>query len=137
MFSPVVPHITEELFSLYFAEREGLESIHISDWPVAPDEWRDDAAEKAGELALTVIEGMRKLKSESKVSVATPLGTLRVATSQDVWDQLSPLSPDLAAVSNADGVEYVLWDGEGDPGDGFIESDNAAVRVAADIKETE
>jgi len=137
MFSPVVPHITEELFSLYFAEREGLESIHISDWPVAPDEWRDDAAEEAGELALAVIEGMRKLKSESKVSVATPLGTLRVATTQAVWNMLSPLTSELAAVSSADSVEHVLWDGEGEPGDGFIETDNAAVRVAADIKETE
>ena len=80
---------------------------------------------------------MRKLKSESKVSVATPLGALRIATTQAVWDRLAPLSQDLVAVSSADGVEHVLWDGEGDPGDGFIETDNAAIRVAAEIKETE
>ncbi|MBU3941956.1 MAG: class I tRNA ligase family protein, partial [Nanoarchaeota archaeon] len=33
LMAPIMPHITEEIYHLYFAEIEGLKSIHGSDWP--------------------------------------------------------------------------------------------------------
>jgi len=41
MFAPVMPHITEEIHSLFFSEREGVESIHVSAWPEPDGSWDD------------------------------------------------------------------------------------------------
>ncbi len=130
MLAPVIPHITEELHSLYFAAREGMTSIHVSDWPAAPAEWRDEEALQSGELALAVVEAMRKIKSTHKVSVATPVGTLRVACDDATWQRIEPLAGELKDVSNADAVEHVPAGGEG-----FTETGVEGLAVAADLKE--
>ncbi len=128
MLAPVVPHVTEEIHSLYFAEREGVESIHVSSWPEPPAEWTDAVALEAGDLALAVIEGMRKVKSTHKVSVATPVGTLRVACDDDTWTKIEPFTSELRDVSNAQSVVHVT-----EAGDEFVETDVAAIRVAAEL----
>ncbi len=137
--APVMPHITEEIYSLFFAEREGVESIHIAAWPEPPQEWHDKAALELGELGLAVIEGMRKIKSTSKMSVATPVGTLRVAASQELWEKVKQLTSELRDVSNADAVEHVLWNGDAEqpPGDGFVGTDEAGIMVSAELKEVQ
>jgi valyl-tRNA synthetase len=130
MFAPVMPHITEEIHSLFFAEREGVESIHVSAWPEAADSWDDPEALEAGRVALAVIEGMRKVKSMSKVSVAAPVGTLTVCCEAAVWEKIEPLSAELRDVSNARRVEHVEA-----AGDGFVDTDIAGLRVAAELIE--
>ncbi len=106
MVAPVMPHVTEEIHSLFFAGREGVTSIHVSDWPVPPDEWRDAEAEAAGEIAISVIEAMRKRKSEAKVSVGAPVGTLTIVCDPGTWDRLKAFAGDLRDVSNAASVEH-------------------------------
>ncbi|MFH1689833.1 MAG: valine--tRNA ligase [Candidatus Eisenbacteria bacterium] len=130
MFAPVMPHITEELHSLFFAEREGVESIHVSAWPEPADSWDDPEALEAGRVALAVIEGMRKVKSMSKVSVAAPVGTLTVCCEDAVWKKIEPLSAELRDVSNARSVEHVETAGEG-----FVDTDLAGLRVSAELIE--
>jgi valyl-tRNA synthetase len=129
MIAPVMPHVTEEIHSLFFAEREGVESIHISDWPEAPDAWDDAEALSAGTAALAVIEGMRKVKSTHKVSVATPVSTLTVACDDDTWAMLEPMKSELIAVSNAASLERVS-----EPGDGFVTTDMEGVMVRAELE---
>jgi valyl-tRNA synthetase len=130
LLAPVVPHIVEEVHSLYFAEREEVESIHVSDWPAPPAEWSDDGALEAGRMALAIVEGMRKIKSVSKVSVAAPVGTLRVACDDGTWAKIEPLSTELRNVSNAQALEHVA-EGDGD----FVDTEVAGIRVAAELIE--
>ncbi|MFH1502098.1 MAG: valine--tRNA ligase [Candidatus Eisenbacteria bacterium] len=130
MIAPVMPHITEELHSLYFAEREGVPSIHVSRWPEPSPEWRDAEAEEAGATALAVIEGMRKVKSMAKVSVAAPVGTLAVACDADAWARIEPLRRELLDVSNARELVHAER-----TGDGFVETDRDGVLVAAELLE--
>ena len=130
MMAPVVPHITEEIHSHYFAALEGTESIHVSPWPSASAEWSDPDAEAAGELALAVIEGMRKVKSIAKVSVAAPVGTLTVACDDGIWSSIEPMSRELLDVSNARELKRVA--GADGP---FVETDHPDVRVAASLLE--
>ncbi|MFH1864906.1 MAG: valine--tRNA ligase [Candidatus Eisenbacteria bacterium] len=130
MFAPIMPHITEELHSLYFAEREGVESIHVSAWPEPSDSWDDPEALEAGRIALAVIEGMRKVKSMSKVSVAAPVGVLTVACDDAVWKKIEPVAAELRDVSNARSVEHVETAGEG-----FVDTDLAGLQVAAELIE--
>lgn len=128
MLAPIMPHVTEEIHSLYFAERERAESIHISSWPVAPAEWSDAPALEAGELTLAVIEGMRKAKSIAKVSVAAPVGTLTVACDGATWGKIELLSKELLDVSNAKRLERVEA-----PGAGFVETGAPGVHVGVEL----
>lgn len=105
MLAPVMPHVTEEIHSLFFAEREGTESIHTGGWPEVPAEWRDPSALEAGQAALAVVEGMRKVKSTLKVSVAAPVTALRIACDDATWAKIEPLLPELRDVANAQTVE--------------------------------
>mgnify|MGYP006299332045 FL=1 len=130
MLAPVMPHVTEELHSLFFAEREGEETIHLSPWPEARAEWSDETALEAGELALAVVEGMRKIKSEHKVSVAAPLGEVRVACDETTWSKIEPLKTELLAVGNASTITRADGGGEG-----FVETGTAGVAVAAELSE--
>lgn len=130
MMAPVMPHITEELHSFYFAEREGAESIHVSAWPEIPSDWLDEEAEEAGGIALSVIEGMRKVKSIAKVSVAAPVGTLSVACDADAWAGIEPLERELLDVSNARELVHVEQ-----AGDGFVETERDGVLVSAELTE--
>ena len=47
-----MPHITEEIYSLYFKEKEKFKSIHISGWPKYDESFVDEAAEKTGDTEL-------------------------------------------------------------------------------------
>lgn len=105
MLAPVMPHITEEIHSLFFAEREGTESIHTGGWPEFQAAWRDPAALEAGQAALAVVEGMRKVKSTLKVSVAAPVKALRIVCDDAAWARIEPLLPELRDVANAQTVE--------------------------------
>jgi valyl-tRNA synthetase len=125
-----MPHVTEEIHSLFFAERESVESLHVSEWPAGARDWVDAEAEEAGELALAVVEGMRKIKSTAKASVAAPVGTLTVACGAETWKKIEPLAEELRGVSNARSVEHTE-----EAGPGFVDTDAAGVAVAADLIE--
>jgi len=134
LFAPVMPHVTEEIHSLFFAEREGVESIHVSSWPGPGGDWDDPDALAAGRAALAVIEGMRKVKSMSKVSVAAPVGTLTVACDAATWGKIEPLSRELTSVSNALRVEHVEAVRADDEAQ-FVETESPGIRVAAELLE--
>jgi valyl-tRNA synthetase len=128
LLAPIVPHITEEIHSLFFQEREGVESIHVSEWPDPPADWTNEEALTAGRVALAVIEGMRKFKSVSKVSVASRVGTLSVACDEATWALLEPMLRELGDVSNADAVVRVA---EADLS--FVSTDVDGVSVHAEL----
>jgi len=128
LLAPIMPHVTEEIHSLFFAEREAVESLHVSAWPDRAQEWADAEAEEVGELALAVVEGMRKIKSTAKASVAAPVGTLSIACDADVWKKIEPLAQELSGVSNAKRVEHAE-----EAGPGFVDTDATGVAVSADL----
>ncbi|MBN2564075.1 MAG: valine--tRNA ligase [Candidatus Eisenbacteria bacterium] len=136
MFAPMTPHIVEEIHSLYFAEREGVESIHVSQWPEPPADWDDERALTAGRVALAVIEGMRKIKSTSKVSVATPVTTLRVACDDSTWAMIEPLSTELMDVSSAETLERIPDTDRSSSDDSFVETSVGGIFVSADLVES-
>ncbi|MFC2172673.1 valine--tRNA ligase [Acidobacteriota bacterium] len=71
MLSPILPHITEELYQHIFAGREEAKSIHISAWPEL--DYRDEDALSASDLALKLISLLRNLKREKKIRLGAQL----------------------------------------------------------------
>jgi valyl-tRNA synthetase len=130
MVAPIMPHVTEEIYSLFFQKAEGEESIHTSRWPDPPSSWDDAEAREAGGLALAVVEGVRKVKSTHKVSVAAPVGKLRVACDAASWEKIAELATELKDVSNAHSIEHVE---EG--GADFVGTSIEGIKVSAELIE--
>ena len=81
MMAPIMPHITEEIFHLYFAKHEKringngkderAKSIHLSKWP--EPFFHDKNAEELGNLAVFALQQARKAKAEKNLSLKAPI----------------------------------------------------------------
>jgi valyl-tRNA synthetase len=106
MFAPIMPHITEEIYGLYFSEAEGKKSIHISDWPKVDEKMISEDIEKMGDVFINVVGAVRKHKSEKSLSLKAELEKIIVKSPVD----LSSATEDLKAVTKAKAI--VFEDGE-------------------------
>jgi valyl-tRNA synthetase len=105
LFAPIVPHITEELYSHIFEARHGKAgSIHARGmWPEAAEYPRDARAEGAGIISVEILNLVRKAKADRNVSLKWPLDVLKVAGEKE---KLAGVLDDLAGVTNAAKVEW-------------------------------
>ncbi|MEF8879445.1 MAG: valine--tRNA ligase [Candidatus Thermoplasmatota archaeon] len=81
LFAPFFPHLTEEIFDLYYKKFEKNESIHISSWPKAviinPEK------EKTGETIKNYISEVRRWKSEQGIPLNAELPAFITYGSKD------------------------------------------------------
>lgn len=110
IFAPVLVHITEELYQGLFRRYEGHASIHVAPWPEAGG--IDGAALEAGDACLAVIEAARRFKSERSLSMASPLGLVRVTGPACSLGAMEPFEPDLLSVTRASRMEWTEGDGQ-------------------------
>ncbi|MFC1752638.1 valine--tRNA ligase [Thermoproteota archaeon] len=110
MIAPIMPHITESIYQIYFAEKEKKESVHISDWPEFKKEYLDEEAELAGDLAVNVISAVRKFKSENKVSLKKDAKLLKIGCDDKQKKMLESLLDDLKATTRAQEVTFEKGD---------------------------
>ncbi len=97
LFAPIVPHITEELFSHIF---DGQGSIHARGmWPKAAEYPCVETAEQTGIAAVSVLNAIRKAKSEKGVSIKYPIDRTEVA------GDFALIAPALADIKAAGNVE--------------------------------
>jgi valyl-tRNA synthetase len=103
LFAPFVPFITEELYQAHYAQRDGAKSIHIARWPSPEVGWFDAEAQEQGDLAIAIIEAVRKEKSLKKLALATPVKVLSIHAPRHA--QLEPLISAIRDVTNAERIE--------------------------------
>ncbi len=106
MMAPVVPHITEEIYQGYFAEKEGKKSIHISYWPAYDENEVDEAAEKTGDIAVDIIGTLRRYKSEKNLSLKVPITKLEIHCETDLQDTIKLI---MADIKDAAAVEEIVF----------------------------
>ncbi len=99
LFAPIMPFITEEVYQLFFKDKEKEESIHISSWPVFDSKLVDDKSEGAGDLAVKVLAEVRKYKSLNKMSLKAELESVIVKCFGDQKALLELVLDDLLVVS--------------------------------------
>ncbi len=97
LFAPLMPHVTEEIYQMYFRKFEGHESIHVSPWPVAEGAYEKEEA--AGDMAVEVIAALRKYKSGNNMAMNEPLKKVVVSDSG-----LKPLLKDIKATMKIDDI---------------------------------
>ena len=104
LFAPYLPFITEEVWSWLFATPLGREqSIHTASWPTIEElaEVTLPEEEDPYGAAVKVLFEVRKIKSEAKVSMKTPLRDLEITGSAKTLSAIRGVLGDLLSVTNA------------------------------------
>ena len=78
VLAPFFPHLTEEIYNLYYKDREEYVSIHISSWPV--ENFIDDSIENLGDKVRDVISSIRKWKSDNGMPLNSKLPRVEIFT---------------------------------------------------------
>mgnify|MGYP001560675622 FL=1 len=106
--APILPHITEEIYHLYFADKEGKESIHISAWPEFNQQLVDEKAELVGDMGVDIINTVRKYKSEQQLSMKEGFNRLILGDDDLEFHQMiKNMEADLKAVLNVKEIVFV------------------------------
>ena len=114
LLAPIMPHITEEVFQIYFAQPEKEKSIHISKWPQVKEEWIDKEAEEAGEILKKIVAAVRQFKQSKNVSLGAELKALYLYTEDAKMQKvLEDIALDLQGVSRAQKLAFEKGEGEG------------------------
>ena len=115
MIAPITPHITEEIYQLYFAGKEGSRSIHLSSWPEFSPELVDEQAELAGDLGVDIIGVVRKFKSEQQLSLKEELSQLILISEEEGFQEMiKSIELDLKSVLKVKEILFseILFSGE-------------------------
>ena len=114
LLAPFVPHVTDAVYTGVFATIDGHASVHVAAWPQAPEAWTADrqASVAVGDAIVTVVEEVRRWKSDRKLSVAAPLGTLRVTAPTALVGPLRAASQDVIGATRA--ASYLVEPSDGD-----------------------
>jgi valyl-tRNA synthetase len=101
LFAPFLPYVTEEAWSWW---REG--SVHRSTWPNV-----EEVAGLTGDVAVleataAVLSGVRRAKSDAKVSMRTPVTALTVTAPETQAQAVRQAASDLLDASKAEEISY-------------------------------
>ncbi|MGN1208532.1 MAG: class I tRNA ligase family protein, partial [Christensenellales bacterium] len=109
MFAPILPHITEEIYMDFYAERENTKSIHISGYLNLGQDVDQNLIEK-GDKVMDIVSQIRQFKSENKVSLKTFIKDATITS--PITEFLKQAEVDIKAVSSIN--ELIFKDGEFD-----------------------
>ncbi len=107
LIAPVMPHISEEIYQLYFAQKEEEKSIHTSSWPEFMKELIDEEAELTGDLGIDIIDLVRKFKSEQKMSLKDEIKELVLFSYEEHFQEsICDIIGDLKAVLRVKEINF-------------------------------
>jgi len=103
LLAPVLPFITEEVWSWVFAEETGESTIHTAPWPSRED-FEGIAAPTSTtsfDLAVACQAAINKRKADAAVSVGRPIERLVLEAHPDTLQGLSRVEADVMAATRA------------------------------------
>ncbi len=84
LYAPYAPHITEEIYQIYFSQYEGVKSLHLMEQPKASELTKEDqAALGDSEYLLAAIAGIRTGKSKNQIGFKVPAEKLQIGSSTE------------------------------------------------------
>jgi valyl-tRNA synthetase len=78
LLAPIIPHLTEEIFQIMYAEQENLKSIHLSSWPIVDEKSINEDAEKQGDLLTIIITEIRREKAEKHLPLNAKIAKMTI-----------------------------------------------------------
>ena len=109
MFSPFLPHITEEIYQAYYAQKENKLSIHISNY-LNLGEVCDKNLLHQGEILTQIVSDIRGYKSENKISLKTIISSLEITLPAEDIDFIKASEQDLKGVGGINEITYLVGD---------------------------
>jgi valyl-tRNA synthetase len=108
LFAPVLPYVTEEVWSWTFAEERGQASIHAARWPGAADFADVAPPADAGcfDAAVACLSAINKAKSEGGVSVGRGVRTLALRANPATIARLAPATADVMASARVERHDF-------------------------------
>ena len=108
LFAPVLPYITEEVWSWVFAAETGCASIHRAGWPLASDYEgiAEPADERSFDVAVTCLNVINKAKADASVSIGREVTRLELRTHPDTLAVFEGVSADVMAATRC--AEHTL-----------------------------
>ncbi len=108
LFAPVLPYITEEVWSWAFAGEAGVKSIHKMSWPAVNDFAKvpPPAIPESFDLAIACLNAINKRKTEAEVSVARAIEHLVLAVNARTSSQIKSVLPDVMAATRV--TSYII-----------------------------
>jgi valyl-tRNA synthetase len=93
LFAPVLPYITEEIWSWVFAKESGAPSIHKAPWPSERDFAQVAVPSDAHsfELAVELYAALNKAKADAKVSAGRVVLGLRLVAEGSTLSRVAPV----------------------------------------------
>jgi valyl-tRNA synthetase len=128
LFAPVMPNLTEELYSTQFPARfAAWGSVHARGiWPKPQDQSIDEAAEATGAIGIALLAAVRKVKSERKLSIKTPVKRLTIIGEGALPGVLDDLRHTMSA-------EEILVTQDAALVGEAVETDDATYRIAVEF----
>lgn len=83
LYAPFVPHITEKIYQLLFKQSEDTVSLHITTLDETRYVYTYEQSVTNVDAMLSIINQVRKLKSEHQLSLKTDIAKLTVCSSDD------------------------------------------------------
>ncbi|HEX7317900.1 MAG TPA: valine--tRNA ligase [Pyrinomonadaceae bacterium] len=116
LFAPVLPYVTEDVWSWAFAQETGNKSIHRADWPTEAE--FADLAEPPNpasfDVAVAFLNTINKGKATAKMATGHPLDLLVVAANNATADKLKGIITDVMSGVRARSYRIEENDGLGD-----------------------
>ena len=105
LFAPVLPFVSEEIWSWSFADETGAPSIHRAAWP-SPADFKCIAKPDSAlsfELAVAARAAINQTKSKASVSMGRPVARLRIRAHPETLAGLEPVLADVLAAARCAG----------------------------------
>ncbi len=103
LMAPIMPFITEEIYQLYYKKHEKSKSIHLTKWPDL--NLVDEHAEHIGDFVVSVVEFVRKKKTENKKSLKYPVKKLVIRSKVEEKD-FDAVELEIKAATSAEQIVY-------------------------------
>jgi valyl-tRNA synthetase len=99
LFAPVLPYITEEVWSWTFADERGQPSIHRAPWPTVEElaQIAEPSDPAALELAMTALDAINKAKTAQGASVGRIVERLELRANAATSTRIAPALADVLA----------------------------------------
>jgi valyl-tRNA synthetase len=90
LYAPYLPHVTETIYSELYKQHEKVSSVHQTRYAAVQVPYVFEPQAKLMTAIIGITAQVRKLKSENKLSLKTPLATLHIfAQSQELIDAIA------------------------------------------------
>lgn len=80
LLAPYIPHVTEEIYQGYFKQYEGVQSLHVAEFPEKTSESQGFNVSEF-DIVLQVVADVRKYKTDKQISLGAEIEKLRISAS--------------------------------------------------------